>query len=345
MKTHIDKLKHLLFTKTTYKPKKYSFATEFRDKQLLVAWVPSHITYNDDLAAYANLPTKYKDILIRTLGFFTQADVNIQKNQVFSLSDLFEWQGELSGMLSAFNAIEGVHADAYSSFIDKVIAPEEDFYEAYKNITIFRNLDNAAAAAKYNYKNIDNNEQMVLYLLETFVFIEGVYLFTFFALLQFYRKFAFTGLDTLVRYSLRDETYHVQALCHVIRLIKIDVNNLEFLSRLSEILEKTIRETTAIINYVIDDNEENLEDDLKTLMNNAKKYVCYNIKTILTNCFGNSFIEKLKDYIDITQFDTENPFPEYETLLCDQKIDAHIERSTLYTNFKFEQIEEDRTWK
>lgn len=205
-------IKEMLFSRKLFKPFVFDLAVQFRDKQLLSAWVPNQIDFERDKmqAVQHNLSTMPH--LWRILQFFTQADLNVQNSQATLLFDLFEGAPELLGMISAFNAIESVHAEAYAKFID-IVGADEEFYSSFESVQVFQEITEASKTG-----DIIDIKSLFKCFLYRYLSQEGVFLFTFFVLLlSFYKKMdLFNGLEEVVRYSMRDELLHVAGMRHII---------------------------------------------------------------------------------------------------------------------------------
>jgi len=237
----------------TFKPKKFVFCDAFRDKQLAQGWVPSRICYVEDRKTSMHLDTNSLSVLRRILMFFTQADLNVQKGQGDFFATSFKGCPEMLGMIGMFNAIESIHADAYSDFVD-VLEFESSFYTEFKEVEIFKQITTRTEKISNDLNQISNMSEWLDILLINFVVSEGVYLFTFFILLlSFYRTFkSFHGLEEIVRYSIKDEILHVNAYRTLVyNLNKIDSNILNLWVNCCKIYKPTALEIQKeIIDFI-----------------------------------------------------------------------------------------------
>ncbi len=152
-----------------------------------------------------------KHLITQILRFFTQSDIEVNNNYNTRLIPAFP-KPEIKMMLSAFAAMESIHVWAYSYLNDSLGLPESE-YSAF--------LDYAAMRNKYDFFHefeVRNAEDLLLNLAVFGGFIEGVSLFSSFAILMnFPRMGKLKGVGQIVTWSIRDESLHSEAVCRLFR--------------------------------------------------------------------------------------------------------------------------------
>lgn len=152
-----------------------------------------------------------KNLIIQILRFFTQSDIEVNNNYNTQLIPAFP-KPEIKMMLSAFAAMESIHVWAYSYLNDSLGLPERE-YSAFLGYEHMRN--------KYDYFHqfgINTVEDLLLNLAVFGGFIEGVSLFSSFAILMnFPRLGKLKGVGQIVTWSIRDETLHSNSVCRLFR--------------------------------------------------------------------------------------------------------------------------------
>ena len=119
---------------------------------------------------------------------------------------------EIRMMLIAFANIESVHAHSYSLLLDTVGMPEVEYqaflqYEAMKNKHDF-----------IGQFNVDNEYEMAKSMAVISGGIEGVQLFSSFAmLLNFPRHNKMKGMGQIITWSVRDESLHVEGMSNMFK--------------------------------------------------------------------------------------------------------------------------------
>jgi ribonucleoside-diphosphate reductase beta chain len=114
-------------------------------------------------------------------------------------------------MLASFANREGVHQRAYALLNDTLGLPDEDFHAFLEYKEMAEKLDFMKEG------NINTQTGLALALAQS-VFNEGMSLFaSFVMLLNFQRYGKMKGMGTIVEWSIRDETMHVQGNAKLFR--------------------------------------------------------------------------------------------------------------------------------
>jgi ribonucleoside-diphosphate reductase beta chain len=202
----------LLTPRDVYRPFEYPHFFEFFQKQNQAHWLPTEVPMESDISDYRfRLSPQETNLVIQILRFFTQSDIEVNNNYNTRLIPMFP-KPEIKMMLSAFAAMESVHVWAYSYLNDSLGLPERE-YSAFLGYAAMRN--------KYDYFQrfpTDSVENLMLNLAVFGGFIEGVSLFSSFAILMnFPRLGKLKGVGQIVTWSIRDESLHSQGVTRLFR--------------------------------------------------------------------------------------------------------------------------------
>ncbi len=201
----------LLEFSKTYKPFMYPWAVELTKKHEEVHWVEDEAELSEDVQDWKTKLTKEeKEFVTQVLRLFTQSDVQVGENYHELLIPKFK-NNEVRNMLSSFANREGVHQRAYALLNDTLGLADEE-YHAF--------LEYKEMADKIDFmKDGDSNTQTGLALsLAQSVFNEGMSLFASFVMLLNFQRFGkMKGMGTIVEWSIRDETIHVQGNAKLFR--------------------------------------------------------------------------------------------------------------------------------
>lgn len=194
----------LLKVSKTYKPFVYPWAVDLCVTHEEVHWVESELELSDDVQDWkTKLSDGEKEFITHVLRLFTQSDVQVGENYHELLIPKFK-NNEIRNMLSSFAAREGVHQRAYALLNDTLGLPDEDFH-------MF--LEYKEMADKIDFMkegDISTHTGLALSLAQS-VFNEGMSVFASFVMLLNFQRFGkMKGMGTVVEWSIRDETLHVQ---------------------------------------------------------------------------------------------------------------------------------------
>jgi ribonucleoside-diphosphate reductase beta chain len=196
-------------TRKVYKPISFPWAIESCEAQHKMHWMPYEIDLMADLNEFYNeISDSERKILIQILRFFTQVDVEVARCYVDYYLKIFQCP-EIRMMLLSFASMETIHVLAYSFLITSLRLPDSE-YSAF--------LEYEEMVAKYNYMqsfNVNDPQGIALTLALVSGFIEGLVLFSSFAILLYfsllrgnYKKSCLKGLGQIISFSIRDETLH-----------------------------------------------------------------------------------------------------------------------------------------
>jgi len=176
-----------------------------------IHWVEDEAELSEDVQDWrTKLNEGEKEFITHILRLFTQSDVQVGQNYHEFLIPKFK-NNEIRNMLASFANREGVHQRAYALLNDTLGLPEEDFHKF---------LEYSEMADKIEYmqdNNIQTHTGLALALAQS-VFNEGMSLFASFVMLLNFQRFGkMKGMGTIVEWSIRDESMHVQGNAKLFR--------------------------------------------------------------------------------------------------------------------------------
>jgi ribonucleoside-diphosphate reductase beta chain len=193
-----------------YKPFEYNRAYEYFEKQQNAHWLPSEVAMSKDISDWKGKLTNSERLVIgQILKSFTQTEINVNEYWSTRISKWFP-KPEIAMMASAFGAMESIHIVGYSYLNDSLGL---DDYSAF--------LQDETAVAKLDaLKQVKGKSKRdIARSLAIFSgFTEGVNLFSSFAILMNFARFnLLEGVETIVSWSVRDESLHSEAGCWLFR--------------------------------------------------------------------------------------------------------------------------------
>lgn len=193
-----------------YKPFEYNRAYEYFEKQQNAHWLPSEVAMSKDISDWKGKLTNSERLVIgQILKSFTQTEISVNEYWSTRISKWFP-KPEIAMMASAFGAMESVHIVGYSYLNDSLGL---DDYSAF--------LQDETAVAKLDaLKQVKGKSKRdIARSLAIFSgFTEGVNLFSSFAILMNFSRFnLLEGVETIVSWSVRDESLHSEAGCWLFR--------------------------------------------------------------------------------------------------------------------------------
>jgi len=189
----------------------YPWAVELAKKHEEIHWIEDEAELSEDVHDWkTKLSEGEKEFITHILRLFTQSDVQVGENYHELLIPRFK-NNEVRNMLSSFASREAVHQRAYALLNDTLGLPDEDYHKF---------LEYKEMADKIDFmKQGDTSTQTGLALsLAQSVFNEGMSLFASFVMLLNFQRFGkMKGMGTIVEWSIRDETLHVQGNAKLFR--------------------------------------------------------------------------------------------------------------------------------
>jgi ribonucleotide reductase beta subunit family protein with ferritin-like domain len=194
----------LLEASKTYKPFHYPWAVELTRKHEEIHWTEDEADLSEDIQDWKiKLSENEKDFITNILRLFTQSDAQVGQNYYDYLIPRIK-NNETRVMLGSFASREGTHQRAYALLNDTLGLPDEEFHKFLE----YKEMSDKIDFMQDN--NIDTKQGMALALAKS-VFSEGVSLFASFVMLLNFQRFGkMKGMNTIVEWSIRDETLHVE---------------------------------------------------------------------------------------------------------------------------------------
>ncbi len=250
-------------TQVAYKPFRYPWAFEAYKKHEQIHWMPEEVPMADDVKDWnKNLKDSEKNLITQILRFFVQGDIGVMECYHQQYSNVFK-PTEIRMMLGAFSGRENVHIWGYSHLIDTLGLPEVEYSKF---------LDYKAMKDKYEFTSKFNNSddyQLALTLATFGGFIEGVQLFSSFAMLMNFQRFnKLKGVGQIVAWSVKDEQEHsvnITKLFHTWCEETGLKNNKELKEEITQICKDIVEHEDAFIDlaYEMGDVEGLAKEEVK----------------------------------------------------------------------------------
>ena len=214
----------IMATRDYYKPFSYPRAFEYYNEQQKMHWLPEEVPLHTDVSDWNHkLSANEKNLLTQIFRFFTQGDVDVGKAYFDKYVPVFQLP-ELRMMMGAFANMESVHQHAYSLLLDTVGMPEAE-YQAFHSFEEMQAKHNFIDQFKIiqdesddEFVSYDRLQSIAKSLAVYSGFSEGLQLFSSFAILMNFQRFnKMKGMTTIVEWSIRDESLHVEAMTWMFR--------------------------------------------------------------------------------------------------------------------------------
>jgi glutaredoxin 3 len=196
----------------TYKPFQYPWAVDLTKTHEEIHWIEDEAELSEDIQDWrTKLSASEKDFITQVLRLFTQSDVQVGENYYEYLIPKFK-NNEVRNMLSSFANREGVHQRAYALLNDTLGLPDEEFHAFLEFKEMADKIDFMSTG------DTSSHTGLALVLAQS-VFNEGMSLFSSFVMLLNFQRFGrMKGMGTIVEWSIRDETLHVQGNAKLFRI-------------------------------------------------------------------------------------------------------------------------------
>lgn len=287
----------ILGTRNYYKPFQYPWAYEAAQKQKHMHWTIEEIPLQTDVSDFYNkLTEEERELVTNILRFFTQADVDVASAYSEHYLPIFKLP-ELRMALLRFGEMEVTHMEAYSALVDTLGLPEDTFkmFMEYK-----------AMRDKHEYLSYwgtDTLEDLAKTIAVFSAFTEGVQLFASFVMLLNFQRFnLMKGLGTIVSWSIKDESVHVETMSHIFRTL-VQENPRLLNDELKFAIYSAAERVVALEDAFIDTVFENVQVKGMTPLE-VKLYIRY----IANNRLGELGLKSIFGQV-------ENPFPWVDTML------------------------------
>lgn len=250
-----------------YSPKYHSLV-EINIKHEKVHWYEHEAKLNTDVEQWKNgkiLPEE-KNLTSNIFRLFTQSDVNVGQGYYDKLIPHIK-NNEARSMLGSFAAREGTHTRAYALFSD-TMGFGESFYHEF--------LDYVEMKEKHEYmiESIGKSQSDFAKYLAKQTLMEGVSLFASFAiLLNFDRLGKLPGMCDIVRWSMVDESIHVEGNTMLFRIFLDEhprIVNDEFKKEIYQSARELVKLEDAFVDRIF-----KMGGVSNLLKEDVKKYIRY----------------------------------------------------------------------
>jgi ribonucleoside-diphosphate reductase beta chain len=285
-------------------PHKHELVWEFFQKGVANNWSPSEINMTNDIDQWKGdtLTQDEKLLVKRCLGFFAGSESLVGNNLLLTVA---RWvtDAECRQYILRQGYEESLHNWTVVTCCDSYSLKVSEVYEAYLNIPSIKAKDDFLMEITsdinrpdFSTKTIEGKREFLRNLIIYYIICEGTFFFSGFAmLLALGRQNKLPGLSDQIRYTLRDESLHIQFGTYLINTIKEQHPTIWT----KKFEKETIEHIVKAVNLEIDYAKDVLPRGILGL--NADMFIDY-MKYI-----GNRRLEGIGvDY----RFDSDkNPFP------------------------------------
>lgn len=208
MSEHIS----LLEEAVAYKPFNHVWAMEIAEEHEKIHWGTWEVELQEDVDQWkqGKITDAEKNHITQILRLFTQSDVQVGQNYCDLFIPKFR-NHEIRNMLMTFANREGTHQRAYALLNDTLGFPDSE-YEA------FLGYKQMVKKVEFMQDNDVHTHAGLAKALAQTTCNEGMSLFSAFAMLLNYQRFGkMKGMCTVVEWSIRDESMHVEGMSRLFR--------------------------------------------------------------------------------------------------------------------------------
>ena len=210
-------------------PHKHEFAWGLFLKGVANNWSPAEVNMSEDIEQWKNgtLSDDEKLLVKRCLGFFAGSESLVGNNL---LSNVAKWvtDAECGQYIMRQAYEESLHNWTVVTCCDSFNLKVSEVYEAHLNIPSIKLKDDFLIEVTTNInrqdfstKNIEGKREFLRSLITYYIVCEGTFFFSGFAmLLALGRQNKLPGLSDQIRYTLRDESLHIQFGTYLINTIR-----------------------------------------------------------------------------------------------------------------------------
>jgi len=202
----------LLALSEAYKPFQYPWAIEATEEHEKIHWGTWEAELQEDVNQWKGqgLSSEEKNHITQILRLFTQTDVQVGGNYCDLFIPVFK-NNEIRNMLLSFANREGTHQRAYALLNDTLGLAEREYWA-------FLEYEEMANKIEFMQSSSVSSKKGIGLSLAQSVCNEGMSLFSAFVMLLNYQRFGkMKGMCTIVEWSVRDETVHVEYMSRLFR--------------------------------------------------------------------------------------------------------------------------------
>ena len=210
-------------------PHKHQFAWDLFLKGVANNWSPSEINMTDDVDQWKGeeLTEDEKLLVKRCLGFFAGSESLVGNNLLLTVA---KWvtDAECRQYILRQAYEESLHNWTVVTCCDSFNLKVSEVYEAYNNIPSIKAKDDFLMEITsdinrndFTTKTAEGKKEFLRNLVTYYIVCEGTFFFSGFAmLLALGRQKKLIGLNDQIKYTLRDESLHIQFGTYLINTIK-----------------------------------------------------------------------------------------------------------------------------
>jgi|TARA_R110000751_G_scaffold55_2_gene229 ribonucleoside-diphosphate reductase beta chain len=210
-------------------PHKHQFAWDLFLKGVANSWSPSEINMSQDVDQWKSgaLTDDEKLLVKRCLGFFAGSESLVGNNLLLNVA---KWitDAECGQYIMRQAYEESLHNWTVVTCCDSFNLKISEVFEAYKNIESIKSKDDFLMEISSNInrqdfstKTAEGKKEFLRNLITYYIVCEGTFFFSGFAmLLALGRQNKLPGLSDQIRYTLRDESLHIQFGTYLINTIR-----------------------------------------------------------------------------------------------------------------------------
>ena len=201
-------------------PHKHKFAWDLFLKGVANNWSPAEVNMSDDVDQWKSgaLTNDEKLLVKRCLGFFAGSESLVANNLLLTVN---RW-------VTDAECRQYILRQAYEESLHSYSLRIPEVYEAYLNIPSIKAKDDFLMGITsdvnrqdFSTKTLDGKREFLRNLISYYIVCEGTFFFSGFAmLLALGRQNKLPGLSDQIRYTLRDESLHIQFGTYLINTIK-----------------------------------------------------------------------------------------------------------------------------
>lgn len=253
-------------------PLKYVWAYDLYKKMKANHWEPEDIPMHRDVFQYQNgiLTDLDKWVVHMTVGYFSAAEGIVGDNIIHVVRDIVT-TSELKLVLGRHAHEENIHADSLLYIISSLGIEPYECEAMFVDIPSIKKKNEFVTSFSYPLRIDDDMtkyENKVKLLKNMFVYglvMEGTQFYSLFAMiLSLYRQNKIPGIAQMIRYTMRDESNHIQLFTNLIlELVKEnpEIWNDDTKKQLSDIMKQGVELEEEFIHDVLPMRQVGLDAD------------------------------------------------------------------------------------
>jgi ribonucleoside-diphosphate reductase beta chain len=298
-------------------------------------WRPRSVSMNDDATQWKTgvITDEEKNIVERAMGLFSAGESEVNNN-IFLCEYLYIKDGSCRQFLTRKAFEESLHNDTVAVCCETFMLDEKTVAEAYKNVPsvkaksdfLLKNTSDIFKNKDFDITTIEGKREFVKNLVCYYVICEGIFFWTSFVLLaSIFKQGKLIGLHSQIKYTLKDETNHLNFGIWLLNEIKKDypeVFTKQFQKSIIDLINEAIELESDYARDVIPEPMMGLSSDM------VVQFVNY---------IGNRRFEAIG--LDYKLPTDENPFPWISEVLEGKDMAAFFE--TKETNYRKSDVLDD----